>query len=210
MPEWLTPETLIENGGPILLFLIIFAESGLLVGFFLPGDSLLFTAGAVAAGAFASKIDAELNIWVIVIGCFIAAVAGDQVGYLIGNKAGPRLFNREDSRFFKQEFVHKGTEFFEKFGAKAIILARFVPVVRTFVPTIAGVSKMDYGHFIRLNVIGGLLWAVGVTLLGYVFGRQQFVKDNFEIAILALVAISLVPIVLEVVKHQRQKSRSAA
>lgn len=208
-PEWLTPESLIENGGYPLLFLIIFAESGLLIGFFLPGDSLLFTAGAVAAGAFSgvkALKDVDLNIWILVAGCILAAVAGDQVGYLIGNKAGPRIFNREESRLFKKSHVEKGTEFFEKFGAKAIILARFVPVVRTFVPTIAGVSAMAYSKFFRFNIVGGLLWGGGVTALGYVFGKQQFVKDNFEIAIFAVVAISLLPIVFEVVKARKHRT----
>lgn len=213
LPSWLDPETLISNGGYALLFLIIFAESGLLIGFFLPGDSLLFTAGAVAAGAFASveaMKDVDLNIWVLIAGCIIAAILGDQVGYAIGRKAGPRVFSREESRLFKRSHVEKGTEFFMKYGGKAIILARFVPIVRTFVPTIAGVSDMPYSHFIRFNVIGGLLWGGGVTALGYVFGSQQFVKDNFEIAIFAVVAISLLPIVFEIVKHRRERARTTA
>ena len=177
LPEWLDPETLLSKGGLALLFLIIFAESGLLVGFFLPGDSLLFTAGAVAAGAFAKTLpDLDFNIWVLMIGCFLAAVLGDQTGYLIGKKAGPRLFNREDSRFFKRSYVDKGTEFFEKHGGRAIILARFVPIVRTFVPTIAGVSEMRYRDFLRYNVVGGLNdgWKVANSTLSMdtVAGRK--------------------------------------
>jgi membrane-associated protein len=207
LPSWLDPETLLNRGGPALLFLVIFAESGLLIGFFLPGDSLLFTAGAVAAGAF-DKPDSPLegvhfNIWVLLIGCFLAAVAGDQVGYFIGRQAGPRLFNREDSRLFKRAYVDKGTEFFEKHGGRAIVLARFVPIVRTFVPTIAGVSDMRYRDFLRFNVVGGLIWAVGVTLLGFVFGRIHFVQNNIEIALIGVVAVSLLPIAIEFVRHRR-------
>jgi len=211
LPDWLDPETLLSKGGLVLLFAIVFAESGLLIGFFLPGDSLLFTAGAVAAGAFSEKLpDLHFNIWVLMIGCFLAAVAGDQTGYLIGRKAGPRLFNREDSRLFKREYVDKGTEFFEKHGGRAIILARFVPIVRTFVPTIAGVSDMRYADFVRYNVVGGFVWGVGVTLLGFLFGRIEVVQNNIEVALIGVVAISLLPIVFEFLKHRREKARTAA
>lgn len=209
VPEWLEPANLIQNGGLVLLFLIVFAESGLLIGFFLPGDSLLFTAGAVASGAFAEAPgmqDVQFNIWVLMIGCFLAAVAGDQVGYMIGRKAGPRLFNRPDSKFFKREYVDKGTEFFDEHGGRAIILARFVPIVRTFVPTIAGVSQMPYSSFVRYNVIGGFLWGVGITFLGYQFGKIDFVKENLEVAILGVVFISLLPIALEVLKARKAKA----
>lgn len=199
----LSPESLIETFGLIGLFLIIFAESGLLIGFFLPGDSLLFTAGAVAAGVLTSQVDVQFNIWVLLIGCFVAAVAGDQVGYLFGLKVGPSLFKRPDSRLFKTEYVEKAQHFFEQYGPKAIVLARFVPIVRTFCPIVAGVGRMKYQTFVRYNVIGGLLWGVGVTLLGYFFGRISFVKNNIEIAILSVVAISLLPIVIEFVRHRR-------
>ena len=207
----LNPEKLLSTGGPLLLFAIIFAESGLLIGFFLPGDSLLFTAGAAAAGAFSESLpDLQLNIWVLLIGCFIAAAAGDQVGYLIGLKAGPRVFNRPDSRLFKQSHVNKGTEFFEEHGGRAIIMARFVPIVRTFVPTIAGVSKMPYHSFVRFNLIGAFVWAVGVTLAGYLFGGIEVVKNNIEIALLGVVAVSFIPVVYEIVNARRNASRKAA
>ncbi len=206
----LDPVAILEKGSYLLLFAIIFAESGLLIGFFLPGDSLIFTAGAIAGGAFTSKLpDFDLNIWIVSIGCFIAAVVGDQVGYLIGNKAGPRLFNRPDSKLFKQEYVEKGSEFFARYGARAIVLARFVPIVRTFVPTIAGVSNMHYSTFLRYNVIGGLLWGFGVAWLGYLFGNIPIVQDNFEIAILGIVGLSLLPVAYEVLKHRRE-SRARA
>ena len=204
LPSWLDPETLLSKGGLLLLFVIIFAESGLLIGFFLPGDSLLFTAGAVAAGVFADELpNLHFNIWVVMIGCFLAAVIGDQVGYFIGKSAGPRLFNREDSRFFKRSHVDKGTEFFDKHGGRAIVLARFVPIVRTFVPTIAGVSDMRYRDFFRYNIVGGMLWGAGVTVLGYLFGQIDVVKNNLEVALVGVVGISLLPIAIEVLKHRR-------
>lgn len=201
--DFIDPEKIIKSGGYVFLFLIIFAESGLLIGFFLPGDSLLFTAGMVAAGAFGETV--RLNIWVVLAGVFVAAVAGDQVGYLFGRKVGPALFRREDSRIFKQEHVDKAQGFFDKYGPKAIVLARFVPVVRTFVPIVAGVAHMDYALFVRYNVVGGLLWGVGVTSLGYFLGGIPFIHENYEIAILAVIAVSLVPIAVEITRSRRTR-----
>ena len=151
----LDPQHLIETVGLIGIFAIIFAESGLLIGFFLPGDSLLFTAGFLASAPSSVDESLHLNLPVLIVGCVVAAVAGDQVGYVIGQKAGPKLFSRPDSRFFKQEHVAKAEGFFDKYGAKTIVLARFVPVVRTFAPVVAGVSKMHYRTFVTFNVIGG-------------------------------------------------------
>ena len=206
LPDWLDPEKLIRSGGYLLLFAIIFAESGLLIGFFLPGDSLLFIAGMASAGAFTKGSDPiHFNIWVVLVGVFIAAVAGDQVGYLFGHKAGPALFSRPDSRFFKQEHLAKAQEFFEHHGPRAIVLARFVPIVRTFCPIVAGAGRMEYKTFARFNVVGGLLWGVGVTLLGYFLGNVTFIKDNIEIALLLVVAVSLIPIGIEVLKSRRER-----
>ena len=202
---FLDPENLVDKGGLVLIFAIIFAESGLLIGFFLPGDSLLFTAGFFASGP--SSVDEALHLplgWLL-LGCFLAAVAGDQVGYVFGNRVGPALFKRPDSRFFKQENVAKAQAFFDKHGAKTIVLARFVPIVRTFTPVIAGVSKMKYRTFVTFNVVGGLLWAVGVTLLGFFLGQIDFVEANLEIAILAVVAISVLPIALELWKARKER-----
>lgn len=204
--DFIDPEKLITRGGYLFVFAIIFAESGLLIGFFLPGDSLLFTAGMFAAGAFGDGV--QLNIWVVLVGVFIAAVAGDQVGYLFGRKVGPSLFKREDSRIFKQAHVDKAQEFFDKHGPKALILARFVPIVRTFCPIVAGVAHMNYPTFVRYNIVGGLLWGVGVTSLGYFLGSVPFVKENFEIAIFAVIAVSLIPIVIEVVRARRESTES--
>ena len=197
--DLLDPKSLLEAFGTLGLFAIVFAESGLLFGFFLPGDSLLFTAGFLAA-------QGVLNLPVILVGCFVAAVAGDQVGYAFGRKVGPALFRREDSRFFKREYVDKAQHYFDKYGTKTIVLARFIPIVRTFAPIVAGVGTMEYRTFVTFNVLGGLLWAVGVTSLGYFLGEIDWVEQNLEIAILGVVALSVLPMVIEVIRHRRAKS----
>ncbi len=198
------PQQLLRSFGTIGLILIIFAESGLLIGFFLPGDSLLFT-----AGLFASRPD-SLNIWVILIGCFIAAVAGDQVGYAFGKRVGPSIFKRPNSRLFKQEHVEKANAYFEEHGAKTIVMARFVPVVRTFAPILAGVGAMPYRTFLVYNIAGGFLWAVGVTLLGYFLG-SQIGADNIDKYLLPIIGVvillSLIPPFLEYRKHKRKKQQ---
>ncbi len=200
-PEWLSPDALIGAGLAVLL-LVVFVESGLLVGFFLPGDSLLFTAGLlIATGAV------DLPLWLVLLTVPLAAIAGDQVGYLIGRKAGPKVFNRPDSRLFQQEYVDKAYAYFERHGARTIVLARFVPIVRTFAPVIAGVSRMHYRTFVTYNVIGGVLWGVGVTLLGYFLGGIDVIANNVEAIILGIVAVSVVPILIEVLRARRS-SRS--
>ncbi len=194
------PQHLLRSFGTIGLFAIIFAESGLLIGFFLPGDSLLFTAGLFAANG-------DLNLAVILVGCFLAAVIGDQVGYIFGKKVGPSIFNRPNSKLFKQEYVERADEFFEKHGAKTIVLARFVPVVRTFAPILAGVGKMQYRTFLAYNLLGGLLWAVGVTLLGFFLGKQIGPEniDKYLLPIIAIIiVVSITPAVFEVVRHRRK------
>jgi membrane-associated protein len=200
---------LIDIFGLLGIFAIVFAESGLLVGFFLPGDALLFTAGFFASAP--SSIDSSLHLPLVplLLGVWVAAVAGDQVGYAIGRRAGPALFKREDSRFFKQDYVRKAELFFEEHGPRAIVLARFVPIVRTFTPVTAGVSNMEYSTFVRWNVIGGTLWAFGVTLLGYFLGQVNLIADHIELAILAVVAVSLLPVAFEVLRHRRQRDAAA-
>ena len=194
------PEKLLEAFGTIGLFLVVFAESGLLFGFFLPGDSLLFTAGVFAARG-------DLNFPVILVGCFICAVAGDQVGYAFGNRVGPALFRRPDSRFFKKEYVEKAQSYFDRYGSKTIVLARFVPIVRTFAPIVAGVGSMQYRTFVTFNVIGGLLWAVGVTSLGYVLGNAIDIDKYLLPVILAIVALSVLPVAIEIWRERRKSSR---
>jgi len=209
LPDWLDPEKLIVRGSYLIIFGIVFAESGLLIGFVLPGDSLLFTAGMFAAGTFASEFpNFGLNIWILLPGIFLAAVAGDQVGYAFGNKAGPALFRRSDSRLFKHEHLEKAQGFFDRHGPRAIVLARFVPVVRTFCPIVAGAGKMEYRIFLRYNLLGGLLWGVGVTMLGYFLGNVSFIADHVEIALILVVAVSILPIAFEFLRSRRNKAAS--
>jgi membrane-associated protein len=203
LPAWLDPETIIEHGGLWLVAAIVFAESGLLIGFFLPGDSLLFITGFLTSKPDGlPHVDQPLPLVLLVL--FVAAVAGDQIGYLFGRTVGPALFDRPKSRLFNPANVDKAHAFLEKHGPKTIVLARFVPIVRTFAPIVAGVGRMKYRTFVMFNVVGGLLWAVGVTTLGYYLGQIDVVKDNVEVAALAIVAVSFIPIILEVLKHRRQ------
>jgi membrane-associated protein len=194
----MNPEKLIETFGTLGLFAIIFAESGLLVGFFLPGDSLLFTAGLLASRG-------TLNLAVVMVGCAVAAIVGDQVGYVIGRRAGPALFKRPDSRLFKRKNVDRAHAYFEKNGPKTIILARFIPVIRTFVPVVAGVGDMEYRRFVVFNVIGGLLWACGVSLAGYTLGSSIPSIDRYLLPIIVVIgAVSFVPVILELLKLRRE------
>lgn len=193
-------KSLIEFGGYIGLFTIIFAESGILIGFFLPGDSLLFTAGFLASQGL-------LNVWILLPLLFVAAVLGDAVGYTFGKKIGPRIFTREESFFFRPSHVERTAAFFENHGVKTIILARFVPVVRTFAPIMAGVGGMKYRVFAKYNVIGALLWAVGLTLAGYTFGNFIPNADHYILPIVGLIVItSFIPPVWHYFKGRREKS----
>ena len=200
-PAWLDPDTLLRTGGLLLLLAVVFAESGLLIGFFLPGDSLLFTAGLLAAAGAAGPFDVPL--WLLLVTVPLAAIVGDQVGYAIGRKAGPAVFRRPDSRLFQQEYVDKAYAYFERYGGRTIVIARFVPIVRTFAPVVAGVGRMRYRTFVAYNIFGGLLWGAGVTTLGYFLGQVQFVADNVEAIILGIVALSVLPIVIEVLRARR-------
>jgi membrane-associated protein len=200
-PEWLQPDTILRWLGPWVLVglaVIIFAECGLLLGFFLPGDSLLFTAGLfVAAGA----IDAPL--WAVCGLLVAAAVLGNVCGYLIGRAAGPAVFDRPRSRLFKPQHVAKTREFFDRYGNRAIVLGRFVPIVRTFITVMAGVGRMEPRRYFTYSMIGGVAWAAGVTLLGYWLGGFAFVKNNIELILIAIVLISVLPVVLELVRARR-------
>jgi membrane-associated protein len=201
----LDPEELLRKGGLALLGLIVFAESGLLVGFFLPGDSLLFIAGFLASDAGGNVLP---PLPFVLLVAFVTAVVGDQVGYIFGKKVGPALFDKPDSRIFKQKYVEKAHTFFERYGAKTIVLARFVPIVRTFAPIVAGVGEMRYRTFVTFNVVGGFLWAVGVTTLGYFLGEIEFIKQNLEVAIVVIVVLSLLPMAIEVLRHWRAARRN--
>ncbi|MFE9677315.1 DedA family protein [Streptomyces sp. NPDC006259] len=202
-PSWLDPDYLLDSFGIWGLLLIVFAESGLLIGFFLPGDSLLFTAGLLITS---NQLDFPL--WAAIALICVAAILGDQVGYMFGKKVGPSLFTRPDSRLFKQENVTKAHEFFEKYGPKSLVLARFVPIVRTFTPIIAGVSGMRYRSFLIFNVVGGILWGAGVTLLGSWLGNIEFVKTNIEPILLLIVLLSVVPIIIEFLRARSQSKKN--
>jgi len=206
LPGWLDPKTMLHSFGPyvlIALCVIIFAECGLLVGFFLPGDSLLFTAGLFAAGG-----QIRTPVWLVCALLTACAVAGNAVGYLIGVKTGPTLFNRPNSRLFKAEYVEKTHEFFQRYGASAILLARFVPIIRTFITAMAGVGRMEPRRYFTYSVIGGALWATGVTLLGYWLGNVPFIRDNIEVMLILIVMLSVVPIAFEFVRARRKRART--
>lgn len=199
--DLVNPSHLIATFGTIGLILVVFAESGLLFGFFLPGDSLLVTAGVLAAKG-------DLNLPVILVGVFLAAVAGDQVGYAFGNRVGPALFSRPDSRLFKRKHVERAQKYFDEHGPRTIVLARFVPVVRTFTPIVAGMGDMPYRLFATYNVLGGLLWGVGITMLGYALG-EAFDVDKYLLPIIGVIVVaSAVPVLLEV-RRARHRARSA-
>lgn len=202
-PSWLDPDYLLDTFGIWGLLIIVFAESGLLIGFFLPGDSLLFTAGLLIAS---DQLDFPL--WAAVVLICIAAILGDQAGYMFGKKVGPALFKRPDSRLFKQENVVKAHDFFEKYGPKSLVLARFVPIVRTFTPIIAGVSGMRYRSFLTFNILGGILWGAGVTLLGSWLGQIDFVKKNIEAILILIVFLSVLPIIIEILKARGKSKKS--
>lgn len=209
LPDWLNPDVFLRDSplGPWVVLVIcgiIFAETGLLVGFFLPGDSMLFTAGLlVSTGAI------QFNLWLMCALIIVAAVLGNQAGYLIGSKAGPAIFNRPDSKLFKRENVESAHAFFEKHGGKALILARFVPIIRTFVPVIVGVAEMSKRRFFLYNVIGAVLWGGGVTLLGAWLGQYEWVGKNIDIIFIAIVLVSVIPIGIEVLRGFIAKRQAA-
>ena len=200
LPDWLSPEKILSGGaGPVvvgLLCLILFVESSIFP--VLPGDSLLFTAGLfIASGAI------DLPLWLVCLVATVAAIAGNALGYYIGWKAGPALFRRPDSRFFKQEYVDKTHEFLERHGPKAVVMARFVPFVRTFITWIAGVGRMDPRKYFTYTILGGILWAAGLIVLGHVLGDIELIKDNVDAIFILIVVASVVPMVIEYVRNRR-------
>lgn len=223
---FLKPEFWFDKAGAAAIWvvtLIIFAESGMLVGFFFPGDSMLFFTGFLTSDAarhpkapvsasarqfahFATHIPALPLVLLLV---FVAAVAGDQVGYFIGRKLGPALFNRPNSRIFRKAYLERAHAFFEKNGSKSIVLARFVPIVRTFTPVVAGAADMPYRTYLTFDLVGGFLWAVGVTSLGHFLGQVAFFRNNIEYAIVGVILISLSPVFYEVQKTWRHKRAAA-
>ncbi len=201
---------LIIGLGIFAVLIVIFAESGLLIGFFLPGDSLLFTAGALyATGILPGNVPINIHFFVILL--FIAAVLGDSVGYWFGRKAGPRIFKKPDARIFKQAHIQNAQNFYEKHGGKTIVMARFVPIVRTFAPIVAGAGKMDYRRFLGFNLIGGFLWTFGITYLGYFAGKALIAAgieiDSVILPIIALIIlISVLPPAIRILKDKKNRT----
>lgn len=198
-PSWLDAQNLLDAFGTWALWgaaAVVFAECGLLLGFFLPGDSLLFTVGLLVGGGTIRQ-----PLWVACLALTLAAFLGNAAGYEIGRASGPKVFGRSDSRLFKREYVDKTVLFFDKYGARAIVLARFVPIVRTFITVVAGVGQMDRRRYLTYSGIGAVLWATGVTLLGRVLGGVPVVRDNIEVMLLVIVLVSVVPIGIEGLRH---------
>jgi membrane-associated protein len=196
---------LITTLGPwtyVILFLVIFCETGLVVTPFLPGDSFLFALGAIAA-----TDNSPLSLTMLLTLLTIAAVLGDTVNYWVGHYFGPKVFKRDDVRFLNKKHLEQTHAFYERYGGKTIIIARFVPIVRTFAPFVAGIGRMSYSRFMAYNVAGGILWVVSMTLAGYFFGNLPFVKKNFTLVVLGIIFVSILPAVIEFV---RERSRSAA
>lgn len=204
--SWLDPVLLIEHGGLALLAAIVFAESGLLIGFFLPGDSLLFIAGFLASATGRSTLP---PIALVVATVIAAAIAGDQVGFLLGRRAGVSLARRPRTRLFDPRNIERTERFFERHGPKTIVLARFVPIVRTFAPIVAGVGSMRYRTFTTYNIAGAVLWGGGVTMAGYYLGNIDLVRRHVEMATMMVVMLSLVPVTVEFIRHRRA-SRAAS
>jgi len=214
--DWLEPEALISSFGIYALIgvcAIVFIETGLLIGFFLPGDSLLFVTGLmISTGDVVWPIGNEnvpVPIWIACAAITASAWLGDQTGYWIGRKSGPAIFNKTDSKFFTQKNVDRTNSFFEKYGAKAIILAHFVPVMRTFVPVAAGIGQMNYRRFLKYNIYGVIGWGTLVTLLGYYLGKIPFVAEHVEYFTIAFILVSTIPIVIEIVKSRREHKAEA-
>ncbi|MDQ0767997.1 membrane-associated protein [Pseudarthrobacter defluvii] len=204
LPAWLDPNEFLRDPAlaPWLVLIVcafLFAETGLLVGFFLPGDSLLFTAGLLTATGII-----QVNIAILAGAAFLAAFGGDQTGYLLGRKAGPAVFKRPGSRFLRSEYADKAHNFFLKYGRRSVVLARFVPIVRTFLPVTAGVGRMSYRAFLAYNAVGAMLWGVGVTFLGFWLGRYAWIGANIDLIFVVIVLVSFVPVGVELLKNRRQ------
>lgn len=194
-------QELVKNYGNwiyAILFAIVFCETGLVVLPFLPGDSMLFAAGAIAAVG-------DMNIFMLIGLLIVAAVLGDFVNFEIGKHFGQKLFSNPDSKIFKQSYLQKTHDYYEKYGGRTIIIARFIPIVRTFAPFVGGMGKMNYAQFARYNIIGAILWVVSFTTLGYFFGQLPFVKQHFSWIMIAIIVFSVVPMIIEIIRHRSDK-----
>jgi membrane-associated protein len=207
LKDWIKPEQIIKVAGdlaPIAVMAVIFAETGLLIGFFFPGDSLLFTAGLLVGTG-----DLDCNIFLLLAGVFLAAVIGNTVGYWFGRSVGPRLFKKEESLFFKKKYLDMTQNFYEKYGKTAIIAGRFLPIIRTFVPVLAGAIKLNFARFTLYNIVGGLAWTASFILLGYFLGAKfpGPIKNNLDFIVIGLIIITIIPVIRT---YLREKKRHAA
>jgi membrane-associated protein len=208
MPQWLNAEYLLGGLGGFMLVglcLIVFAECGLLIGFFLPGDSLLFMAGLFVSNGLISE-----PLWLVATILAVCAFLGNASGYWIGRLIGPKLFNKPNSKLFKREYVEKTHAFFDKYGPRAIVMARFVPIVRTFITAFAGVGKMEPKKYFTYSAIGGVLWAAGIVVLGYFLGQITFVREQIELMMILIVLVSLIPIIIEGMKARKERKAEDA
>lgn len=195
----LDPETIITSGGLVLIAFIVFAESGLLFGFFFPGDSLLFLAGTLAA-------QGQFSIYVAVPVIMVSAILGGNVGYLIGNRAGPRVFKKQDGILFRREYIERSEKFYQKHGGKTIILARFIPIIRTFAPVVAGMGRMDTRRFNFYNILGSGIWAIGITSLGYYLGKKiPNIEQFIEPVVIAVILLSFGPALYHILKDPKSR-----
>ena len=201
LKEWIRPEHIVKVGGAALVMGVIFAETGLLVGFFFPGDSLLFTAGLLAGTHFL-----DINIFVLLGGVFLAAVIGNTVGYFVGQTLGPRLFNKEDSLLFKKKYLDMTRSFYERYGRLAIIAGRFLPIIRTFVPVLAGAIKLDFFRFTIYNIVGALAWTASFILLGYFLGASfpGPITKNLDYIVIFLIIITIIPVIRTYNKERKR------
>ena len=212
-PQWIQPDYILEKFGAwafVAVLVIIFIECGLFV-FFLPGDSLLFVTGLFIANAAAGKTPGiNVPLWLACVLLSIAAIGGNACGYWIGYKAGPSLFHRPESKLLKPEYIEKTHEFFDKYGVRAIVLARFVPVVRTFITAMAGVGRLPFRTFITFSALGGVIWAAGLTILGYFLGQITFIQKNIELIAILIIVISLIPAAIEWMRARKEERGAAA
>ena len=211
--SWLDPQTLITDMGGFAVFVVlamVFMETGLLVGFFLPGDSLLFITGLAAANGYIHLGSWPVPVWLMCVLISTTAFLGDQSGYWIGRKSGPAIFNKPESKLFSHKNVEKTHAFFERYGSRAIILAHFVPVMRTFIPVAAGIGEMPYKQFVRYNVIGVIGWGTGITVLGALLGKIEIVSKHIDLFTIGFVILSTIPIVIEALRARREEMARAA
>lgn len=205
--KYINPEFILTwagNSAVVVLFIIIFAETGLLIGFFLPGDSLLFLAGVfTATGHILPGFSSFTAVLILIAILIVAAVSGDQFGYLLGRKVGPAIFDKPKSKLFNPEYVKRTQDFYDRHGGKALILGRFVPIIRTFVPMVAGIAQLEYKLFVSYNVIGGIVWITSMTLLGYFLGEQF--KDQLKLITIGIILISVIPVFITVYKEYKRK-----